>query len=307
MNIRSLARPRRKRWSEPKTKPVSPQWRVAESALTLNLKQRSWSTERWIAEIEASLARHPAFGEPPSTPIPGELSEIVASLVWYHTIELPGGIVTQGFFDHRPLVPFYGIPDSLDGKRVLDVGTWDGFWAFEFERRGADVTAVDIEGLAEVDLPLAYRTALERSGLKQYYGRGFGVVREALGSEVTRVQRSVYDLDRDALGTFDLVHMGDLLLHLECPTRALKRIRSVTEGYALITNPFDPELSNDEVRYRGGWQDVVWWSTSLEALAQMILDSGFSNVSVQAAYKGRSTSTTSPDEWYWWAVLRCEP
>jgi len=32
----------------------------------------------------------------------------------------------------------------MTGLRVLDVGTYDGFFAFECERRGADVVAIDI-------------------------------------------------------------------------------------------------------------------------------------------------------------------
>lgn len=58
---------------------------------------------------------------------------------WYHSIQLPDGSVTEGAFDHRQLVPFYGIPTDLQGMRVLDVATADGFWAFEFKRRGGDV------------------------------------------------------------------------------------------------------------------------------------------------------------------------
>jgi len=36
------------------------------------------------------------------------------------------------------------IPEELTGKTVLDVGAWNGFFSFEFERRGAKwVLAVD--------------------------------------------------------------------------------------------------------------------------------------------------------------------
>ncbi len=55
---------------------------------------------------------------------------------WYHTLELPG-LTTHGTFDMRQYVPRYGLPASLEGKRVLEVGTWDGFWAFEFESAAA--------------------------------------------------------------------------------------------------------------------------------------------------------------------------
>jgi tRNA (mo5U34)-methyltransferase len=50
-------------------------------------------------------------------------------------IELPGGVVTPGF---SPLnVKSYGVRTTLSGKRVLDVGAWDGHWTFEALRRGA--------------------------------------------------------------------------------------------------------------------------------------------------------------------------
>ena len=44
--------------------------------------------------------------------------------------------MTEGMFDLRPVVDRYGLPARMDGMRALDVGTWDGFWAFEMERRG---------------------------------------------------------------------------------------------------------------------------------------------------------------------------
>src|SRR6266540_1871728 len=62
---------------------------------------------------------------------------------WYHSIELAPGLVTEGTFDHRPYVDRYGLPGDLSGRRALDVGTFDGFWAFELERRGARVDALD--------------------------------------------------------------------------------------------------------------------------------------------------------------------
>src|SRR6266511_485713 len=136
----------------------------------------------------------------------------VESLSWYHTIELPGGVVTPGVYDHRPLVAEYGLPDNLTGKCALDVGSADGFWAFELERRGARVTALDIETTADLDLPPAVRRMVAERGLAHPIGRGFELARELLGSQVKAVTSGVYDLDPDRLGRFDLVHAGDILL-----------------------------------------------------------------------------------------------
>src|SRR5689334_7703009 len=57
---------------------------------------------------------------------------------WYHTIELAPGVKTQrAIYDHATIVHGVGMPESLAGKSALDIGTADGYWAFEMERRGA--------------------------------------------------------------------------------------------------------------------------------------------------------------------------
>ena len=72
---------------------------------------------------------------------------------WYHTLELAPDLVTEGWFDLRPYVDRYGLPERMDGMRALEVGTWDGFWAFEMERRGAEVLALDLDDEGELDYP----------------------------------------------------------------------------------------------------------------------------------------------------------
>ena len=54
----------------------------------------------------------------------------VAKLKWVHQIDLGNGLVTLGRWtpDKRITRAF----DDIDfkGKKVLDIGTWDGLWAF---------------------------------------------------------------------------------------------------------------------------------------------------------------------------------
>jgi tRNA (mo5U34)-methyltransferase len=62
---------------------------------------------------------------------------------WHHTIEIMPGAVTPGWFDLRPVANRMPWPD-VKGKRCLDIGTFDGFSAFEMGRRGAaQVVAID--------------------------------------------------------------------------------------------------------------------------------------------------------------------
>lgn len=119
------------------------------------------------------------------------------------------------------------IPLSLVGKRCLDVGTQNGFWAFELESRGAEsVTGIDIDEEADGDwppgLPLrdprgSYLTDNDRARARA----AFEFARHTCGSKVERKAINVYELSTENVGAFDFVFFGSLLLHLRDPVMAL--------------------------------------------------------------------------------------
>ena len=96
--------------------------------------------------------------------------------LWFHTFALNAehGLYTPGVArDHRYRVPFF--PASFMGQRVLDVGTFDGFYAFLAEHRGAArVVAVDNEQY------VAWVRA--RWGVELEGGEGFRAIAELLDS-----------------------------------------------------------------------------------------------------------------------------
>lgn len=69
----------------------------------------------------------------------------VKKLNWWHVIELPDGTVTPGVCDYRQEEHShrFQLPKDLTGQTVLDLGTFDGYWAIEAKKRGADVLAAD--------------------------------------------------------------------------------------------------------------------------------------------------------------------
>src|ERR1035437_2900738 len=72
------------------------------------------------------------------------LSGKLAELGYYHSIELPDGQIIPGIQSlekQRWRLAQFSIPLDLRGKRVLDIGDWDGWFSFEMERRGATVVA----------------------------------------------------------------------------------------------------------------------------------------------------------------------
>jgi tRNA (mo5U34)-methyltransferase len=168
----------------------------------------------------------------------GDLASRVREHGWYHTLDLPGGVTTHGLFDLRHLPAQLPIPASLAGMRCLDVGTADGFWAFELERRGAAaVVAVDVADPSTRDV--TYGTVPAEGAVARGVST-FALAASALGSGVEWRDVGVYDLSPDVVGTFDFVFIGSLLLHLRDPVRALLAVRSVL-------NPGGRLLSHDSI------------------------------------------------------------
>jgi tRNA (mo5U34)-methyltransferase len=199
---------------------------------------------------------------------------------WYHTIDLGDGVVTPGMFDHRPVVDRYLIPADLSGMRCLDVGTMDGFWAFELERRGAaEVVAADLGAVDELDWPARWRARVEPA-LDETKEARFRLAHRALGSRVNRVERSVYDLDPESLGTFDLVFCGDLLVHLKDPITAAQRLRGVCRGSAIVCNPVKrfPLGRRRPLAQLDGTDEFRWWLLSEASIERMLLAAGFDEV-----------------------------
>jgi tRNA (mo5U34)-methyltransferase len=215
---------------------------------------------------------------------PSEIStlrERVAAIDWYHTLELAPGVVTPGWLDHRTVAHRVGLPASLAGKRCLDVGTFNGFWAFELERRGAaEVIGIDVLDPRRWDWPVGSdESTVAALASRMAGGDGFEIALGALGSRVTRLDKNVYDLDERDVGRFDFAYLGSLLVHLRDPVRALERVRSVCDGPLLIVDGIDlpltvrsPRLPLARLDGRGRpW----WWWPNAAGLARVVEAAGF--------------------------------
>ncbi|HEX4106511.1 MAG TPA: methyltransferase domain-containing protein [Solirubrobacteraceae bacterium] len=200
---------------------------------------------------------------------------------WYHTLELAPGVLTPGWFDTRALATELPLPASLEGKRCLDVGTFDGFWAFEMERRGAaEVLAVDVLDPLAWDWPHgASPEVIQGLEDRKQGGAGFQIASAALGSKVRYQERSIYELDPDELGRFDFVYVGSLLLHLRDPVRALERVRAVCQGQMLSVDAHDVLMTalfpRRPITTLDGIGRPWWWLPNVAALRRMIEVAGF--------------------------------
>ena len=151
------------------------------------------------------------------------LREEVAQVKWWHQINLGDGIVTPGRNDSRKHLASIRLPEDLSGKSVLDVGTWDGFYAFEAERRGATrVVAMD---------SYCWNRGTGKAG--------FDLARRALGSRVEDRQIDLLDLSPETVGTFDVVLFLGVLYHLPHPLLCLEKLASVTAEQLIVETHVD--------------------------------------------------------------------
>jgi tRNA (mo5U34)-methyltransferase len=218
-----------------------------------------------------------------------DLLEAAKHQPWYHTLELAPGHVTEGMFDLRPYVHRYGLPERMEGMRALEVGTWDGFWAFEMERRGAEVVALDLDDERELDWPPRRRPETFPEGRR---GDGFRLAKEILGSSVERVNCGIYRALPEDLGTFDLVFCGTVLIHLRDQLLALERIANLCDGLLISAEEYDRAaglVPFPVARYRADRDaDVVFWQPSARTWRRMMWTAGFGDVKEHGRFMMRS-------------------
>jgi len=226
---------------------------------------------------------------------------------WYHTIDLGDGLVTPGEWDHRPLLNHFDFPDMSD-MTVLDVGSATGFFAFEFEKRGAKVTSVELPSLADWDMPSGHdskQTLLElmeyhcAKNLEEAYylhlDGPFRFCHERMRSKVARHYSTIYNLASGELKNqkFDLVFLGDILLHLFSPLHALNVVTQLCRHHLIIFQELTgfSDESQPLMLYAGGRSrqndSRTWWYPNRACIEQMLERLGFQNV-----YLGARIDTT---------------
>jgi len=167
---------------------------------------------------------------------------------WFHTIDLGGGLVTDGH--HPPSAIIAQAFPEVRGKSVLDIGAWDGKYSFDAERAGAArVVALDhyvwrLDALArqayydkcEAEGILPDPDMVDRGFLVDFLPgkEGFDMAYEYLDSKVEVVVDDFATMDLAALGTFDIVLYLGVLYHMVDPINSLKRVRRVTSELAVI-------------------------------------------------------------------------
>src|SRR5829696_6745276 len=173
--------------------------------------------------------------------------------VWFHSIDVGHGVTTPGLKSAETLaaeLETMDLPEDLTGRFVLDIGGWDGYFAFEAERRGAAPVAVLDHYTWSLDLvgqQAYWRECLEAGVHPEPYHEteywhpdtlpgkhGFDTARSLRDSRVEAIAVDFLACDLAAVGSWDVVLYLGVLYHMEDPLRALRRLAAVTRELAIV-------------------------------------------------------------------------
>jgi tRNA (mo5U34)-methyltransferase len=213
------------------------------------------------------------------------IQEEIRSLApWFHNIHLPDGTQTapNHFLGDFPGFKWKNIqssiPEDLSGWKVLDIGCNAGFYSLELAKRGAEVTAIDLD---EHYLKQARWTAAK-----------FG-----LDDRITFKQMQVYDLAHTE-EKYDLVWFMGVFYHLRYPLLALDILSLKTKkmmvfqtlsvpGKEEMEIPEDVDFNEREIMNTAAWPKMAfiedrlagdptnWWAPNHQGIISMLRSCGF--------------------------------
>jgi tRNA (mo5U34)-methyltransferase len=204
-------------------------------------------------------------------------------LGWYHSLQLDASFRTRGEFDLEPYVPYYLPFSDLSAFRCFEVGSGNGFWAFEMEKRGAAaVTTLDLPDFFDTDFSIRFGRDNERPQQRAAagaFGEAFRVAAVLRQSKVRYQLGNVYDVRPETYGRFGLVFCGSMLMHLFGPLLALQRMAAICDDALLITTQTDLSLEPSlGPSYHGHEIPFVHFVPSPTCLQAMLTSCGYEKV-----------------------------
>ncbi len=230
---------------------------------------------------------------------------------FYHTIDLPGLGEMKGEWDLRISPDDYLGNIDLTNKRVLEMGTANGFLSFYMEKKGASVVSYDLSPENDWDIvPFAHKDgaawAPERKNHIRKLNNAYRLSHSLLNSRAELVHGTVYAIP-ESVGLVDVSTFGSILLHVRDPFLALQQAARITKETIVVTEILDNNrqkiinrlfgwLSNATVRkirhkllgpsmiFRPitsiGHPEETWWHLTPELLEQFLAVLGFGDVQI---------------------------
>jgi tRNA (mo5U34)-methyltransferase len=160
---------------------------------------------------------------------PEDLLKLSKKIRWFHSIRFPDGSKSNGYVDpdvHFTLFQKH-LPD-INGKTILDIGAWDGYYSFKAEELGAiRVLATD-----------HFCWNGPGWGTKD----GFDLARKILNSSVESLEIDVPYIRPETVGRWDVVFFLGVLYHRTDFYESFRRAASVTDELLVVDTVVDLEV-----------------------------------------------------------------
>jgi tRNA (mo5U34)-methyltransferase len=208
------------------------------------------------------------------------LTEIERLQPWYHKVDLGNGVVTPGYDWDDLWDNIRQVRACIDyhGKAVLDLGSYDGMWAFEAETLGAE-TVVATDCFTRPYRNLLFCREVLQSRVIPYYNISPYKLTDRLDVFRQETRQAKFDI---------VQHLG-LLYHLRDPLLTLSQVRSVLNigGHLLLETAAIANIDTACMIFNGvppqktyekgdgywwrGYNDVTtWWLPTVSCLKEVL-------------------------------------
>jgi tRNA (mo5U34)-methyltransferase len=224
---------------------------------------RRLGAEAEAREIIADEDRYPLDGR-------------IQSYFWWHSIDLGSGLTTPGHISAARMAirhdETFG-PLALEGKSVLDVGTWNGGFSVEAARRGA----ARVVGLDHA----TWHNPLFRGRCT------FDLVNRATGLRIEPQDVDLDDprLDLGPLGSFDIVLFLGVFYHLRNPLSALREVANRATEVLVVETHIQRTISRrPSMRFYPADElnadPSNWWGPNEACMLELLKGLGFPRIDV---------------------------
>ena len=200
-----------------------------------------------------------------------KIEEYGERIGWYQSMDLGNGLFTTGATVAGTIreglekrITSLQIPDDLTGMTFLDVGSWDGYYAFEAEARGAS------------------RVMATWGGGGWGKKDGFLLAREILGSKVEDKNIEVQDISPATVGMWDIVLFSGIFYHMRDPIQAMQAAASVASKCMIVETHIEHDkMSQPIMRYVPRLRDNEtsnYWRPNSAMILVLLKEMGFNRV-----------------------------
>jgi len=147
-----------------------------------------------------------------------QLNDKISKIRWFQLIPLGTKVTTTGnYLPHYDKAIFDALPKDFTNKSVLDIGTCDGKWAFESEKRNAKrIVAVD-----------AWQTSFDQNE------KPFRICKEIFNSKAVLYTLDVLDVEK-LNEKFDVILFLGIFYHMMDPFLALQKLFDVCNELVIM-------------------------------------------------------------------------